>query len=145
MEVYDASLAGSNGSKVVNLSARGSVATGDDILIIGFVIEGSVPKKILVRGLGPALAGAGVAGALENPKLQLYRNGIKVNENDDWSVGSDAVEIAAAASAVGAYGISSGSKDSALLVYLAPGVYSAHVSGVNNTSGIALVEVYEVP
>lgn len=145
MEVYDASPSGSTGPKVVNLSARGSVAPGDDILIIGFVIEGTAPKKVLVRGLGPALAGAGVEGALSDPKLQLYRSGVKVNENDNWSSGTDALEIAAAASAVGAFDVNAGTKDSALLVYLAPGVYSAHVSGVNNTSGVALVEVYEVP
>jgi hypothetical protein len=145
IEVYDAALVGANGSKVVNLSARGSVGTGDDVLIIGFVINGSVPKKVLIRGLGPSLTPLGVSGALADPMLRLFHDGTKLTENDNWSAGTDAADITTAAGTVGAFAIASGTKDSALLVYLAPGVYSAQVTGVNNTTGVGLVEVYEVP
>lgn len=145
MEVYDAAVVEAGGPRVVNLSARSRVGRGDDILIIGFVIDGQAPKRVLVRGLGPTLATAGVVGALNDPKLKLFHQSTILSENDDWGTSADAAEIAAAGRQVGAGTLADGSKDSALLVYLAPGVYSAHVSGVGDTVGVGLVEVYEVP
>lgn len=145
MEVYDASTAAQNAPKVVNLSARATVGRGDDIMIVGFVVEGNVPKKVLIRGVGPALIPYGVNGALLDPKLRLYKSGTALAENDNWSSGSDASALADAAKTVGAQPLTDGSKDAAILLYLAPGVYSAHVSGVGDTTGIALIEVYEVP
>jgi hypothetical protein len=145
LEVYDADEAGEAGAKVVNLSARGPVGRGDDILIVGFVINGSTPKKVLIRGVGPALTALGVTGALGDPKLQLFKGSTVINENDNWSSGADANEVVLAATSSGALGLTLGSKDAAILVSLAPGVYSAHVRGVGDTTGVALVEVYDVP
>lgn len=140
-ELYDAN-AGS-GARLANVSARAQVGTGDNILIAGFAISGNVPKQILIRGIGPGLTQFGVTGVLANPTLALYRGTTKVTENDDWG---GAAALSAVFRNVGAFALpSTTSRDSALLVTLAPGSYTAQISGVNNTSGVALVEIYEVP
>lgn len=139
VEVYDAGTG--NAVRLVNVSARNFVGTGDNILIAGFVVTGSVGKTLLIRAVGPTLAGFGVAGTLANPKLEIYKEGgAKISENDDW-----AAALSPVFSSVGAFGLTANSGDSALLVTLAPGAYSAQVSGVANGTGEALVEVYEVP
>jgi hypothetical protein len=131
------------------VSARTQVGTADGILIAGFVIGGTTPCTVLVRGIGPTLGDYGVAGALANPQLTLYQtiNGTntQVGYNDDWGQASNAATIATKSSQVGAFSLSQTSKDSVILVTLQPGVYSAQVSGVGNTTGVALVEIYEVP
>ena len=98
---------------------------------------------MLIRGIGPGLAPFGVTGTLVNPALAIYRGTSVVAENDDWGGGE---ELAATFRSVGAFTLSSTtSRDSALLVTLAPGSYTAQLTGVNNTTGVALIEVYEVP
>ena len=141
VEVYDAGT-GTENSKLINLSARGDVGTGGNILIAGFIIRGTQPKTVLIRGAGPALTGFGVAGALVDPRLQLFSGTTLINENDNWS---DDPAIAAAAARAGAFALAAGSKDAAILVTLPPGAYTAQVSGVGATTGVAIVEVYEVP
>ena len=84
-------------------------------------------------------------GAVADPKLQLFRDTTVINENDNWGTAGDAAQLADAANAVGAFGLAAGSKDAALLVTLAPGSYTAQVSAVGTATGLALVEVYEVP
>lgn len=141
LEVYDADALGTG--KLVNLSARTQVGTGDDILILGFVISGKQPKRVLIRGIGPTLVAQGVAGALVDPQLELRDGqGRLVASNDNWA-GSPA--IAAVASKVGAFPLDAASKDACLVTTLAPGVYTAQVTGVNSTTGVALVELYDVP
>jgi hypothetical protein len=95
--------------------------------------------------VGPALTPLGVVGALADPRLQLYSGSTEIHANDNWSAGMDANAVADAAARSGASGLVVGSKDAALLVDLAPGAYSAHVRGVADTTGVALIEVYEVP
>jgi len=138
VEVYDA--VASTQPRLVNVSARSQVGTGDNILIAGFVVDGSVAKTLLIRAVGPTLAGFGVGGALTDPKLEIFQGQTKRVENDNWST-----VTAATASAVGAFALGAGSRDAALLVTLPPGQYSAQVSGVGGGTGEALVEVYEVP
>jgi hypothetical protein len=130
--------------RLINVSARTAVGTGESVLVAGFVIGGSTPVKLLIRGVGPTLSTFSVGGVLANPKLQVFKSGgVKLAENDDWS---GAAELKAAFKAVSAFGFSSEtSKDAALIVTLEPGSYSAQVSGVNETTGVALVEVYELP
>jgi len=142
-ELYDTAPA--TGARLANVSARSQVNTGSDILIAGFSIFGNVPKTVLIRGIGPSLTAFGVTGVLTDPRLALYRSSAKLDENDDWgSAGSTA--LASAFARVGAFPLSGGaSKDAALLVTLAPGGYTAQVSGANGTTGVALVEVYELP
>jgi hypothetical protein len=139
VEVYDAD---DSGARFVNLSARNQVGTGDNILIVGFTISGNAAKTLLVRGIGPALAQFGVNGALVNPRLQVYKENNLVAENDDWGGGAAFIS---SFSQVGAFAIPSNSQDAALLLLLQPGAYTAQVSGVSNSTGVALVEVYEMP
>jgi hypothetical protein len=143
-EVYDLDpLTGSSvGTRLVNISARSQVGTGDNILIAGFNISGNVAKQVLIRGVGPGLSQFGVTGVLANPKLELYRHGTLVQSNDDWG-GTTAIRTAFGQ--VGAFDLSNISKDAVLLITLPPDSYSAQVSGVNSTTGVALIEVYEMP
>ncbi len=145
VEVYDNGSPSSGSPKLVNLSTRGEVGTGGDILIVGIVVNGTAAKKLLIRGIGPALGAFGVSGALNDPRLQLYQGSTLIRENDNWAESTDNAAIAATGVGVGAFALETGSKDSALLLYLAPGSYTAQVSGVGGTTGVALVEIYEVP
>ncbi len=143
MEAYDAG--GAAGARLVNVSARSAVGTGSGVLIAGFVV-GQNTRAVLVRGMGPALTAFGVSGALDNPRLQVFDSGGKlVAENDDWGTASNSAAIAATAPSVGAFALTAGSQDAALLLTLAPGAYTAQVSGVSNTTGVGLIELYEVP
>jgi len=130
--------------KAVTISNRGEVGVGSAIMIPGFVVGGEGAKTVLIRGVGPKLADFGVEGVLENPTLTVFQGEAPLVTNDDWSDASNATELAAAASAVGAFALDSGSKDAAVLVVLDPGRYTVKVSGVGNTIGVALVEIYEV-
>lgn len=154
-EVYDASSApGSEIQRLVNISSRGNVDVGDGVLIGGFVISGVTPKRVLIRGIGPGLATFGVGGTLADPNLTVYSGTTMVARNNDWSSPTTidplqpvatAGEVSTAALSVGAFALSGGSKDAAVLVTLAPGSYTAQVNGVGTASGVALVEIYEVP
>jgi pectate lyase len=131
--------------RLVNLSSRAVAGTGADALTAGFVITGSVPKKILVRGAGPALTKAGVAGALTEARLELFRGSTSLGVNTHWDAGTDGAAIAQTATAVGAFVFAMGSNDAALLVTLAPGNYTALVTPARAgvAAGVALVEVYD--
>jgi outer membrane protein assembly factor BamB/subtilisin family serine protease len=144
-EVYDLdpSTGSSVSSRLVNVSARSQVGTGNNVLVAGFSISGNVPKQLLIRGIGPGLAAYGVTGVLADPKLEIYRHGVLVQRNDDW--GGDAT-LTAAFGKVAAFPLNDpNSKDAALLITLPPDSYTAQVSGVGDTTGVGLVEVYEVP
>ena len=142
MEVYDAG--GTGSARLANVSARSAVGTGSGILIAGFVINQGT-RAILVRGIGPSLAGFGVPGALADAQLKIYRDAQIVAENNDWGISSNASVIAERAQAVGAFPLVATSRDAVLLLTLAPGAYTAQVSGANSTTGVGLVEIYEVP
>jgi hypothetical protein len=143
LEVYD--LASSpDGVKVVNASTRAFVGTGENVLIPGFVVGGSGSLRVLLRAVGPGLAEFGVAAALADPQITLYRGSTALATNDNWSSAADASEVAAVSVSVGAFQLATGSRDAAMLATLSPGTYSAVVSGVGNTTGTVLVEVYVV-
>ena len=136
------SQAAERNDRLVNLSSRLRVTTGDASrsVIAGFVVAGTESKEVLVRAVGPGLAGFGVTDALANPRLQLYASsGVLVAENDDWNNNSDLDDVA---NRVGAFKLAASSRDSAIHANLAPGAYTAVVSGVNG-NGVALVEVYD--
>jgi len=125
-------------ARLANLSTRGQVQTGDNVMIGGFIIGGSSPKKVLVRAVGPNLANFGVTGVLANPMLQLNAGSTVVASNDDWQ--SDAT----AAAAITATGLAPADpKESAILATLNPGAYTAIVSGVGGGTGVGIVEVFE--
>ena len=148
-EVYDATPEGAytpSDPHLMNVSARAQVGTGGNVLIAGFVIGGQTSKTVLIRASGPALAGLGVAGALSDPQVKLYNAasaGMVLASNSGWM--GDPM-ISAAAATVGAFAWQNpASRDSALLLTLAPGSYTAEVQGQSGDTGIALVEIYEVP
>jgi hypothetical protein len=145
IEIYDANSAVAGAPKLINLSTRGYVDQGANMLIAGVVVTGNAPKKLLIRAVGPGLKDYGVADFVSDPKLQLFKGSTVIRENDNWSDSVDASEIASAATAVGAFPLTAGGKDAVLLVYLAPGNYTAQVSGVGGATGVGMVEIYEVP
>ena len=120
-----------------NISARGQVGTGDNILIGGFIVRGSQPVQVLIRAAGPSLAPLGVNGALADPVLYVYSGSTLIATNDDWKSTQQA-EIAATGLAP------SNDKESAVLLTLAPGAYTLHVDGKNKTTGVALAEAFLV-
>lgn len=141
-EIYDATPAGGvAAARLINVSARTQVGTGGNVLIAGFVVAGSASKTVLIRAVGPGLRTFGVPGFLANPRLDVFSGQTRVAANDNWEWDSDIVDLSLL---VGAFGLSQFSPDSVLLVTLPPGAYSAQVSGVDNTTGVALVEIYEV-
>lgn len=150
-EIYDASENPSaDYQRLINISSRGEVTSGENILIGGFIITGNAPKKVLVRGIGPGLAVHGVNGPLADPILKVYQGldgtSSLLATNDNWSADAAAkADIDAATAKIGAFPLTAGSKDAALLLHLAPGYYTAQVLPNDTSSGIALVEIYEVP
>jgi hypothetical protein len=131
-----------NPNHLVNLSTRCQVASNP--AIAGFVIDGAASKRVLIRAVGPTLANFGLAGAIANPKLSLFVGETVIRENDAWETEANAAEIAATAQALWAFSLQAGSEDAALLVSLPPGAYTAHMSGVGGSTGIGLLEIYEV-
>jgi hypothetical protein len=148
IEAYDVTPNAAAPGKAMNVSTRGTVGTGTNILIAGFVVDGAVSRRVLIRGVGPTLTRFGLAAntVLADPRLTLINQntGATIATNDDWAVTDDAGVIAAAASAAGAFALNNGSKDAAMIVMLAPGNYTVQLAGVNNGTGIAIVEVYDV-
>ena len=121
--------------RLYGISTRAQVLTGGDVMIGGFIIGGSTPKTVVVRARGPSL---GVAGALADPTLTLVPGSGPVLTNDDWQSDPNAAALLASGFQPG------NAKESAILVTLNPGAYTAIVSGVGNTTGVAIVEVYEM-
>ena len=147
-EVYDASVnASGEYQRLINISAGGEAGSGENVLIAGFVVNGNAPKRVLIRGIGPALAAFGVSGVLVDPRLRVYENNRLIGDNDNWSaVATDATAVAAAARDTGAFTLGNASKDAALILTLAPGAYTAQVASSDGiSSGAALVEIYELP
>jgi hypothetical protein len=143
IELYEAD---ATATRVVNLSARAYVGPGADIGIAGFAVRGGQSGRYLIRGIGPTLAAFGVDGTLAAPVLTLTTAaGTPVAANTGWSTAPNPAEIAAATTEVGAFPLAAAAADAALVVTLAPGNYTAQLAGAGGTSGIALLEVYELP
>ncbi len=135
IEVYD--LAADSPASLANISTRCSVQTGDNVLIGGFILQGDEPSQILVRAIGPSLTEVGVTGALADPILDLYDADGDVLENDDWRA-TQALEIAASTLSP------KDSREAAILSTLVPGNYTVVVRGKDDTTGVALVEIYNL-
>ena len=142
VEIYEV---GSDLTTLANLSTRGQVAGTSQNLVAGLVVGGTSPIQVLLRGIGPTLSSFGIASPLARPILTLYSGTSVIATNSGWSAGTvPAATIAAAESAVGAFALPTGSADTALLMTLAPGTYTVQVSSADGTTGIALVEAYQV-
>jgi hypothetical protein len=124
--------------RMANISTRVAVGTGQDVAIAGFVINGDSPKNVIVRALGPTLTGFGIAGALNDPMLDLRDGaGKQLATNDNWKDSQQQV--------IADTGLAPGNDSEAAIVStLVPGNYTAIVSGKSNTTGVSLVEVYEL-
>jgi hypothetical protein len=143
VEVYDLAPAGA--SRLANISTRGFVNTGDNIIIGGFIVgagagaNGAGGEHILIRALGPSLQKFGVANALPDTLLELHDgNGNIISVNDNWKDAQGA--------AIQATGIApTDDRESAIVGVLPTGAYTAIVRGVNNSTGVGLIEVYNLP
>lgn len=139
VEVYDIprapSLVAAN-SRLTNLSTRTLGGTGSDTLIVGFSVSGFGSRRLLIRGVGPALAAFGVTGTMADPKLELYAGPTKIAENDNWDTSTRSVH-----DGVGAFALPQNSRDAALISALSPGNYTVHATG---GVGVVLVEIYEL-
>jgi len=145
VEVYDLSPAPN--SILGNISTRSFVQTGDNVMIGGVIVQGTQPRRVIVRAIGPELTQYGVPNPLADPTLELHDStGALIASNDDWQhtiiggiITSDQV------AAIRASGHApSDPRESAIIATLPPGNYTAIVRGVNNTTGVALVEVYDL-
>jgi hypothetical protein len=136
VEVYD--LQTSASSKLANLSTRGLVGSGQNVMIGGTIVTGSDAARVIFRAIGPSLVGAGITNALNDPQLDLFdANGGRIASNNNWKDSQQA--------AITGTGLAPASEaESAIIVDLPPGSYTAIVSGVNGASGIALVEAYHL-
>lgn len=133
-----------NAGTLVQVATRAFVGAGNQVLIGGFVIDGAAPKAMLLRGVGPALRAFGLADALAAPILELYAGATLVASNAGWTTSANAAALVGAAAQTGAFALSAGSADSALLLTLAPGAYTAVVRGGAGATGTALIEAYEL-
>jgi Fibronectin type III domain len=126
-----------NPAVLLNISTRAMVQTGDKVLIAGFTVGGTGAKKMVIRALGPTLTGSGVTGVLSDTVLSIYAGKQLIATNDSWRSGNasalQALKLAPAHDA-----------ESAVVLTLTPGIYSAVVQGKNNKTGVALVEVYDI-
>jgi hypothetical protein len=137
VEVYDVD--SGPGSTLLNISTRGRVDVDPNALIGGFILGGTESKRILVRAIGPSLAAAGVPSPLSDPKLELRdSNGALLDSNDDWGLSPNQAEIQASGLAP------TNPKESAVVRILSAAPYTAIVRGVNNTTGVGSVEVYQL-
>jgi sugar lactone lactonase YvrE len=143
-EVYDStpfvSLTATS-PRLVNVSVLKHLGNG---LTAGFVIDGTGSKRVLIRAVGPTIGTPpfNVGGVVADPQLTLFSGQTSIGSNDNWG---GTAELVAAFTQVGAFALPAPSRDAALLVTLQPGAYTVQVSGVGGTTGVAIVEVYEVP
>jgi uncharacterized protein YggT (Ycf19 family) len=130
-----------------NISTRAFVQTGDNVVIDGFIVQGTEPKRVIIRAIGPELTQHGVPNAVADPTLELHNcSGSLIASNDNWQhtiiggiITSDQVhDIVASGHAPG------DPRESAIIAELPPGNYTAIVRGVDNTTGVALVEAYDL-
>lgn len=126
-----------NANRFFNIATRGLVQTGDDVLIGGVIIGGSINKRVIVRAIGPSLSSSGVKNPLADPTLEIFSGSTKIASNDNYK-DTQAAEIQATGLAP------TDDRESAVIVTLAPGAYSMVLRGKNNTTGTAVVEAYDL-
>ena len=126
-------------AQLTNISTRAFVKTGDGVTIAGFIVTGTDSKGVVVRGIGPSLSKFNVPGVLADPTLELHNaNGALIASNDDWQTAANSDQILV--------NLRPGDpRESAILITLQPGNYTAIMAGKNATTGIGLVEVFKVP
>jgi len=129
-------------SQLLNISTRAQVLTNDEVLIAGFIITGTAPKPVIIRGLGPSLGGAEVNGVLSDPTLELHQGTTTLATNDNWKTNSDGGSQQAEVEATTIP--PTNDLESAIVMTLSPGEYTAILAGKNGGTGTGLVEVYDL-
>lgn len=138
VEVYALDALGAAAGQLANISTRGNVGAGDQVLIGGFIVRGDAPERIVVRAIGPDLAAAGVAAPLADPVLELHnQNGDLIGSNDDWRSRQEQEIIATGLAP-------KDERDSAIAATVVPSAYTAIVRGKESATRVGLVEVYEI-
>jgi hypothetical protein len=142
-------------SRLINISTRAPVGTGDNVLIGGFILGGNVPKTLMVRVRGPSLAQFGVSGAISNPYVELFSGPTKIAQNDNWQT-TDSLCLSPATQCFNAAAIQATNLDpcdiattgctldSVVMITLPPGPYTAIVRGVGGVTGVANIGVFDV-
>jgi len=145
VEVYDLNPAAS--SSLGNISTRSFVQTGQNVMIGGFVVQGTGAKRVIIRAIGPELTQHGITNALADPRLEIHnQSGALIASNDNWQTtilggvitGNQVSDIQNSGH------VPSAASESAIIANLQPGNYTAIVRGVSNTTGVALVEAYDL-
>ena len=129
-------------SKLLNISTRLRVQTGENVLIGGFVITGTDPKRVIIRGIGPSLSAVGITNALQDPTLELHQGGPTLVTNDNWKMRQDGTSQQAEVEATGIP--PANDLESAIVATLNPGAYTAILAGKNDGVGIGLIEAYDL-
>ncbi|XOV89334.1 MAG: SUMF1/EgtB/PvdO family nonheme iron enzyme [Pseudomonadota bacterium] len=135
VEIFE--LTDTGATRLRNIATRGFVGTGDNVMIGGLVINGTEPKKVVVRAKGPSLAEAGVPGVLMDPQMALFSGATVIDSNDNWQEHPNANFMPEDLKPTNA-------QEAVIYTELAPGPYTAIVSGVGDTTGVGIVEVFEV-
>ncbi len=131
---------------LVNLSARGFVDTGVNVLIGGFVVAGDAPVRVLLRGVGPGLEELGVVNTIDQPRITVYDStSSSMVSNQNWGIGGQIGEIIELSKTVGAFDLKLGSKDAALIATLPPGLYTCVLDTESDDNGVGLLEIYLAP
>lgn len=130
--------------RFINLSTRTKIAFLGDTFTLGFNIAGPQRAQLLIRGVGPALAKFGLPGALSAPRLEVLQGSTVIAASEGWDKAANAAQVAAAATSVGAFPLGAGDLDTAVLLTLDPGTYTATIRGLGGTTGDVLAEVYDV-
>ena len=162
IEVFEVD-GGANSSKLVNISTRGRVDSGDNVMIGGFIVEGSSPETVLIRARGPSMSGAPflLPGTLANPFVQLFSGSTVIAQNDDWQTSDPLCGsmgfVCGGASEIAATGLDpcvanpgqttppvGCGQESAILITLPPGGYTAILSGLGGGTGVGLIEVFKI-
>jgi len=141
-EVYELS---SNGTRLVNASSRCFVGTGNDVMVVSLIVAGTGTEPLLLRADGPSLAKFGVVGAMLRPDLEVSGSRGGTRTNTGWANNPNWAEVSAAASQAGAFPLARDGADCAVVVKLLPGAYTMRISGSDESTGVALAEIYELP
>jgi hypothetical protein len=136
VEAYD--LTSDSNSKLANISTRGRVEAGDNVMIGGFIVGGGQQTNVVLRAIGPSLASHAIVGALADPILELHDgNGAVIAQNDDWGSSQKQQLVNSGLAPTDA-------RESAMILQLQPGAYTAIVRGKNGSAGVGLVEIYNL-
>ena len=144
---YDLAQPQTGPPRLGNISTRSFVQTGDNVMIGGFIVQGTGPKRVIIRAIGPELTQFGITNALANPTLELHNgSGAVIATNDDWqtTIISGIIGSSQVSDIQNSGHAPTAASESAIIANLAPGNYTAIVRGVNSTTGVALVEVYDL-